>query len=329
MLGSEVTEIDAFVDYRVFADDSMPWDLACPSCRSALAPTQANEARCVPCAVTYSRVGGIWRALAKDREWVLQDFVSQYEALRTAEGRRVDDGNELRALPFPSVSGKRRDEWRMRSRTYEALLRRVVQPLEESRPTPLRILDLGAGLGWLSYRLSLRGHEVAAVDLVINDFDGLGAHRHYRADFLVVQAEVDRLPFPSRSVDLVIYNASLHYSPDFAVTLAEGLRMLAPHGQLVIMDSPIYRDASSGRAMLSERKGALERRYGFRGHALDGEGFLTFDRLATLQDELALSSTILAPWYGIRWSLRPWTARLLRRREPARFAMIVCRRQVE
>ncbi|MDP9036654.1 MAG: class I SAM-dependent methyltransferase [Myxococcota bacterium] len=207
-----------------------------------------------------------------------------------------------------------------------ALLRRVVRPMERRRAAPLRILDLGGGLGWLSYRLASRGHDAAAIDLTINDFDGLGAHRHYPRRFLAVQAEFDRLPFTGCTADLVIYNASFHYSVDLLATMREGFRVLAPGGRLVIMDSPLYRDSSSGRAMLRERRNWFFEQTGMGAPALECKGFLTFDALATLEERLHLSMTVFQPWYGVRWFLRPWVARLFARREPARFALIVCHR---
>ena len=302
---------------------TMLCDLACPSCRAPLAYTAPDRRRCESCGVTYPCEGGIWRLLSPEREAALQNFIEEYESVRAAEGRRVDGPEQLLALPFWHSSPDRRPEWRIRSRTYAELIRRVVMPLERTRGGPLRILDLGSGLGWLSYRLALRGHKMRAVDLVINDFDGLGVHHQYPVNFSAVQAEFDRLPFPDASADLVIYNASFHYSVDFLSTLREGLRVLAPPGRLVIMDSPVYHDAASGRAMLRERRDAFERQHNFRGSALDGEGFLTFDRLTTLEKRLSLSLAIFVPCYGLRWSLRPWAARLLGRREPAHFALLV------
>jgi hypothetical protein len=41
------------------------------------------------------------------------------------------------------------------------------------------VLDVDAGIGWLSYRLPKRGHRPLAVDLLDNDSDGFGAARHY------------------------------------------------------------------------------------------------------------------------------------------------------
>jgi SAM-dependent methyltransferase len=260
--------------------------------------------------------------LAPGREEALSEFIKQYETVRLGEGRRIQGADHLRALPFRDLSRARPYEWYIRSKSFSSLIRRVVRPLERER-TRLRILDVGSGVGWLAHRLASRGHEVGAVDIVTNDFDGLGVHRRWDHAFVPIQAEFDRLPLVDRSVDLVVYNAAFHYATDFATTLREALRVLGAGGRLVIMDSPLYRDGSSGERMVREREDAWALRYGFRGSAIRAEAFLTYDRLATLEEELHLTWEIFVPWYGLRWALKPWVARLLGRREPARFKLIV------
>jgi SAM-dependent methyltransferase len=294
-----------------------------------LITVDTDDESCRQCGVTYRRSEGIWRLLAAGRQEALREFIRQYEAVRIAEGRRTQDATHLRALPFRDLSRKRRAEWAMRSRSLRCLIRRVIQPLECNRAGPLTILDLGSGVGWLAYRLALRGHRVMAVDVATNDFDGLGVHRHYDRAFLSVQAEFDRLPIDGQSADVVIYNAAFHYAFDYVTALHEAMRVLAPRGRLVIMDSPIYRDPSSGVAMVREREDAFERAYGFRGNAIDTEGFLTVDRLGELGREAALRWEIFEPWYGVRWWLKPWVARLRGLREPARHKLIVGRRRDE
>ena len=108
--------------------------------------------------------------------------------------------------------------------------------------------DLGAGNGWLANRLALAGHTVAAVDLNVDPADGLGACRHYANRFETAQADFDALPFGDTSLDLVVFNGSLHYSTDYAATLGEALRTLRPGGTLAVLDSPVYTDPASGHA---------------------------------------------------------------------------------
>ncbi len=265
--------------------------------------------------------------LSEGRQDVFRAFVEQYETVRTAEGRRLQNPEHLKALPFRDLSRRRPYEWGIRARSFESLLRRVVIPLERASGHALRALDLGSGLGWLAYRLALRGHEVAGVDLLTNDFDGLGVHRQYDRAFVAIQAEFDRLPFPDACLDLVIYNASFHYAQDYPAALREAFRVLTPAGRVVIMDTPIYRDPSSGAAMVREREDAFEAQFGFRGNALASEGFLTYDRLTLLAGELAIRWQFIEPWYGVRWLFKPWFARIRRLREPARFKLVVGHRR--
>lgn len=297
--------------------------LACPRCRAPLVLDGDGVARCPAEGDRFTREGGIWRFLLPERAPRFARFMEEYSAVRRAEGRGDDDPSYYRALPFADLTGRFRDDWRIRAVSYQALVDRTLPPLEVQRPgQPLRILDLGAGNGWLSYRLARRGHAVAAVDLRTDPYDGLSAYVHYDAVFTPVQAEFDRLPFADDQADLAIFNASLHYSPDYAATLREALRVLRPDGRIVILDSPVYRDAGSGEQMLRERAADFTRRFGFPSNSLPSEGYLTAARLDGLAAALGLRWRIDEPWYDWRWALRPWLARLRGRREPARFLLI-------
>src|SRR5262249_56941629 len=138
-----------------------------------------------------------------------------------------------------------------------------------------RVPELGAGVGWLSYRLAELGHHPFAVDLSTEDRDGLGAARHYEPPWPRVQAEFDRLPLADGQADVVIFNASLHYSTDYRITLGEALRVLRPAGKVVILESPLYRHDHSGRRMVAERHAAFERSYGTRSDSVPSIEYLT------------------------------------------------------
>ena len=190
--------------------------------------------------------------------------MADYTAIRAAEGRGGGDAAWFRSLPFVATDDAYAAEWAIRAASFRTLLERVLVPFESRTGRTLNTLDLGAGVGWLSNRLAERGHAVAAVDLSDDARDGLGAWRHYPTRWSPVQAEFDALPFRDATCDLVIFNASLHYSTDIARTLREALRVMKPTGRLVIVDTPVYRDVSSGAQMLAERADAFEQRYGRR-----------------------------------------------------------------
>jgi ubiquinone/menaquinone biosynthesis C-methylase UbiE len=202
------------------------------------------------------------------------------------------------------------------------VLTRLQNPLERS----LKILDLGAGNGWLSNRLSAQGDRVLAVDLLVNEQDGLGAWKYYENSFTPIQAEFNHLPVMDRFADAVIFNASFHYSENYSETLKEALRVTSPGGLVVIMDSPVYRRGDSGEKMVAERQAQFTEKYGFASDNLQSENYLTYTRLKQLADELHLTWKRITPFYGLRWAVRPLISGLLRRREPAKFHLLVGRK---
>lgn len=250
-------------------------------------------------------------------------FRAAYAALRAREGR--GGAAELLALPYV-VEGPWSRQWKVRARTYERFVTAVIDPLERASRQPLRILDLGAGNGWLCYRLGKRGHQPIAVDWRSDDIDGLGAARGYTGHieplFARVAASFQALPFRDTWCDLVVFNASLHYAVDLAATLAEATRVLHAGGRVVILDSPFYRDAADGEAMVAEKRNGRTLDFG-AGHAdllaLPSVEYLTADRLAESSSGLELHWRRHAVRYPMAYELRPMWAALRGRRRPSRF----------
>lgn len=304
----------------------MSLTLACPRCHTPLVALSETECRCPSDDLHFSLIDGIWRCLLPERQAHFTQFINDYQTVRAQEQRGSRDSAYYRALPFQDLSGQFTTDWRIRAISFQAFLKKVLTPLENSIQQPLSILDIGAGNGWLSNRLAERGHHLAAVDLQTNPADGLGAYAHYSTTFFRVQAEYEHLPFAPGSIDLVIYNASFHYSENYNNVLAEALTILKSHGQIAILDTPLYQSATSGQQMVREREVQFQRRFGTASNALSSENFLTPSRLAELAKALNIQWQPITPFYGWRWHLRPWVARLRRRRAPAMFQILVGRR---
>jgi hypothetical protein len=93
-------------------------------------------------------------------------------------------------------------------------------------------------------------------------------------------------------------------------------------GHVIIADSPFYSRDEEGRKMVAEKRAAFEQRFGFRSDSVQNHEYLTSAILNELAEKLRLDWSVLKPWYGINWALRPAKARLLRRREPAKFYLL-------
>lgn len=260
-----------------------------------------------PALRSITPIGSSMTAEAAERH---APFLAAYREIRRKEGRsdlRVED---LLRLPDGDHASRDRSIWHLRRQSLEWLQEEI-----EREGRPLRILDAGAGNCWLTRHLAAWGHEVTAIDINDDGRDGLGAGEWYQRllpiRFERLLADFAAIPLADRSVDLIVYNGALHYARDLSTVIAEGMRLLAEGGRMIIMDSPIYRDARSGERMLVERG----------GHR--GASFLTVTGLEQIADTQGLSLRVIPrPSGPIGW-LKRVVLRMRLGREPASMPWIV------
>lgn len=294
---------------------------ACPQCRASLEEAQGVW-HCRACDRHFGRSQGLYRFLSPADQAALAPFHAQYRRVRERDGYRERSPEYYRKLPLVSPDHPRAAEWRIRRETYAQFQVRALPPTWSGS---LRVLDLGAGNGWLTHRLSASGCDAVAVDRLDDEEDGLGACRHYPLSFPAVQADFDRLPFCDASVDLVVLNGSLHYAADPARTLAEARRVLAPGGAVAVMDSPMFVHAEAGARMVDEQRRRFRDEYGVGDVVSDGVGFLTFAALADACRALGLHGRFFPTRGPLMWRLRRQLARARIRRAPAAFGLWVAR----
>lgn len=249
-------------------------------------------------------------------------FRTEYAEHRASEGRATLD-----ALTLPYVtSGPLARQWSVRARSWEAFERRILRPAQrraDIRATgPLRVLDLGAGNGWLAHRAAAAGAEALALDVRCDRVDGLGAAPPH-SPMERVAASFEALPIGDAAFDIVVFNASLHYAEDLGRALREARRVARSGARIVVLDSPFYRNAEQGEEMVREKRRNAERQFGGRAPtllALAFVEFLTPERLADASRDARLGAwrryRVLYPlWY----ELRGVRAFLRGERTPSRF----------
>lgn len=304
--------------------------LRCPGCRHETAPLSSVGAegwRCPSCGFHLAKRNGILHALPVERRGYYANFAEEYLTIRRDEGRGSEDPAHYLALPYRDTTGRLSAQWAMRAKTYRYFERKILRGLEQELSGALNVLDLGAGPGWLSYRLALRGHRPVAVDLLDDPLDALGAAHHYHAalgrEFPAIQAEFDNLPLADSQFDLAIFNASFHYATDYRQTLQEVRRCMRWAARIVILDTPIYERYQHGERMREERHQQYQSQYGFRSDSVPSMEYLDQSMMRDLSKDLNLRWKVYRPWYGWPWHLRPLKSRLTRSRPPSRFWILV------
>lgn len=294
-----------------------------PITKSPLLQKDYETLACQESGVEYKRINGIWRMIAAERLSLFEQFMREYETIRLAEGRKSNDKTFYQQLPTTVSNHPAAAMWRQRSHSYQVFLDSVLSKMESNSKNRLDILDLGAGNGWLSNRLAERGHTVTAVDLTINEFDGLGLHNIYKNPFTVVQAEFDHLPFENEQFNLVIFNASLHYSSDYTQTLTESLRVSHQDGSVSIIDTPLYRQAESGRQMVAEREARFKKAYGFKSNSLQSKNFLTTGQIKQLETAVGRQCQTIPTVPSFRQTVRRLKMQLRGQRKAAQFPILL------
>jgi ubiquinone/menaquinone biosynthesis C-methylase UbiE len=304
--------------------------IRCPRCLANMETHDTVDAFvCSECRFPMEQWNGIWLALPVERKAYYACFIKDYEMIRAAEGRGSHASEYYLGLPYVDHSGNNKAQWRIRARTF-TFLKKIFADLKASKPDGVRVLDIGAGTGWLSYRLMQMDVRSIAIDLLVNETDGLGAavhyDRHLQEPFLRVQAESTRLPFRDGQFDAAIFNASFHYAESYEKCLRESFRCLRPGGVVIIADSPWYTKQRSGDRMLAERRSQFLGRFGTFSNSIRSQEFLTDERLRELEVAFGIEWERHTPYYGLRWSLRPWVAKLRNRREPATFRVYTAKK---
>jgi ubiquinone/menaquinone biosynthesis C-methylase UbiE/ADP-ribose pyrophosphatase YjhB (NUDIX family)/uncharacterized protein YbaR (Trm112 family) len=220
--------------------------LRCPQCHGPVDLRRRNRLAalcCNDCRSDYVVKNGIPHLIASERLAAVQAFCTKYDALRLQEGWASDTPEFYERLPFCDLSGRHLQAWKLRSRSFQFLKSWLENNFSRQA---IRILDIGAGSGWMSRLLAGR-YEVLAIDVNAGPH-GLAALPMAQRDFMAVRAELEVLPLASSSFDIALVNSSLHYAQNLERFFAKISRVLRPGGRLIVMDSPTYPTAAAALA---------------------------------------------------------------------------------
>lgn len=283
---------------------------ACPRCAVIL----TNGLTCTKCGTAYELSGGVYHFLLPERRAEIHAFLTQYRFVRGREGYRSLTSEDYRSLPDIRTDHPQAEVWRVRRQSYERLLS-ILDGQSFS------ILDLGAGNGWLSHRLARLGHYLLAVDWLEDEQDGLGAYRNYDVNYTSVQADFIALPLSGHQFDIVIFNASLHYSLNMEETLHKVRKMLRSEGRIFVIDSPTFSSDQSGQVMVREHIDHLRQSHGLHEIIQPGAGYLTVNKMMEFGKTLNIAFRFYQSNGPFLWEIKRWWTGVKGKREPARFGV--------
>jgi 2-polyprenyl-3-methyl-5-hydroxy-6-metoxy-1,4-benzoquinol methylase len=129
--------------------------------------------------------------------------------------------------------------------------------------TGLKVLEVGAWIGWLSNRLTQDGQHVVGIDYFVNDYDGMAAKKHYdNSDWHTIQLDAEAPEIIEEQFDVVIFNHNVPYFVDLDKTMAAYKAKLKPGGIFFIIGLNIVKDAAAIENSYAEHSRKFKEKYG-------------------------------------------------------------------
>lgn len=167
-------------------------------------------------------------------------FQQHYLLLREKEGRLYSD-EQVKQLPFISITHPLWKEWKIRKESCERLISHFSR--EEK---PLNILEIGCGNGWLCNRLSaIKGADITGVD--INETELEQAARVFPAvNFIYGDIRECLL---KKQFDAIVFAASFQYFLSPKEILESCFSHVKDKGEIHILDTHFYSKEDSPGAV--------------------------------------------------------------------------------
>lgn len=175
----------------------------------------------------YSQMTGIIQMTAAS-----SSFEQHYIDIREKEGRLLSDEAvmNLPHSPLPAF----RQEWAYRRFATALFLQYLTKQGHGN------MLDLGCGNGWFSKLLTLNNRNTV-LGLDINKTELEQAVRLFGSDHCrFAYGDIFEADIPAAAYQYIIINSAAQYFPDLPLLLHRLLFLLAPEGEIHILDSPFY-----------------------------------------------------------------------------------------
>ena len=185
----------------------------------------------------------------------------------------------------------------IQKKTWSDLLDREIRDhfkIGETQRSRIRILDIGAGPGFLSVILCEQGYQVTAADFAETMLEEAKQNAGTLAEQICFRREdAMNLSFPKATFDVVLSRNLTWNLPDPQRAYEEWLRVLKHNGLLLIFDANWYaylKDEDKRKAYENDRQ--IVKEQGYEDYNI-GEGF---DIMEEIAKDLPLTGIIRPQW---------------------------------
>lgn len=185
----------------------------------------------------------------------------------------------------------------IQKKTWSDLLDREIRDhfkIGETQRSRIRILDIGAGPGFLSVILCEQGYQVTAADYAETMLEEAKQNAGTLAEKICFRREdAMNLSFPKATFDVVLSRNLTWNLPDPQKAYKEWLRVLKHNGLLLIFDANWYaylKDEDKRKAYENDRQ--IVKEQGYEDYNI-GEGF---DIMEEIAKDLPLTGIIRPQW---------------------------------
>ncbi|MEL7534363.1 MAG: methyltransferase domain-containing protein, partial [Bacteroidota bacterium] len=168
------------------------------------------------------------------RSKISLQFEEIYLKVLRKENKIISDA-EVRELPNTFFYNLHRQEWEMRAKNHQRLMRYL-----KKLGRPLKIMDLGCGNGWLTYQLaSIPDAEIWGVDINLSSLQQ--ARRVCtQTNVQIAYGDIFENIFEEASFDLIILNQTIEFFPNLTQLINRCRHFLQSNGEIHIVDSPLH-----------------------------------------------------------------------------------------
>lgn len=194
--------------------------------------------------------------MPENLSYTANEFSQQYYLLREKEGRIYSD-QQVRKLPRIGNDHKHWREWQVRRNSCD----RLVSYLSRKKRL-LKILEIGCGNGWLSANLSsIPNVNITAIDINKEELEQAKRVFSKLKNIEFLNCSLDDELLNGKTFDIIIFAASIQYFNLLKTILDKALSLLAPAGEIHIIDSNFYKKKDINAAR--ERSGKYYNSIGF------------------------------------------------------------------